>query len=127
MVVLNQAAPFLVLIGAVEDALLSPGRSDSEGNRVSQVAELLQRQAEVASLATLTHAERDALRGMVAGLTVAEIAIRSHRSVHTIRSQIRAVLGKLGIQAQIAAVATAHRSGPAAWLGEALAHFHQFW
>lgn len=120
--VLNQAAPFLVLLNELEQALLSPSEPAA-----GQLAELIQRQAESAALASLTPAENDALLGMMAGLTAAEIAVRSHRSVHTIRSQIKAVLAKLGVPAQIAAVAIAHRSGHANWLGHAAARFHQFW
>jgi DNA-binding CsgD family transcriptional regulator len=121
--VLNQTAPFPVLIRAVEDALLAA----TENRPATPVDALLRRQAEVAALDSLTAAERDALRGLVAGLTAAQIAAGSHRSINTVRSQIKAVLGKLGVQTQLTAVAIAHRSGRWDWLDRALAHFHQFW
>lgn len=122
--VLNQAAPFPVLVRAVEDALLSPAENRAVANQVDL---LLLRQAEAAALGTLTAAEEDALRSLMAGLTAAQIAAESHRSVNTVRSQIKAVLRKLGVQTQLTAVAIAHRSTPAEWLNEALVRFHQFW
>jgi DNA-binding CsgD family transcriptional regulator len=109
--VLNQAAPFPVLVRAVEDALLA-----TEDRAVAnQVDTLLRRQAEAAALASLTAAEEDALRGLMTGLTAAQMAAGSHRSINTVRSQIKAVLGKLGVQTQLTGVAIAHRSGRWGW------------
>jgi DNA-binding CsgD family transcriptional regulator len=125
--VLNQAAPFLVLIRAVEDALLPATGTGTHRTPAVQVDMLLRRRAEAAALQSLTPAEGDALQGMMAGLTATEIAAESHRSINTVRSQIKAVLGKLGVQTQLTAVAMAHRSGRWASLDRALAHFHQFW
>jgi DNA-binding CsgD family transcriptional regulator len=122
--VLNQAAPFLILVQAVEEALLSETGPETDRN---QVDELLRRQAEAVALDSLTPAEGDALQGLMTGLTAAQIAARSHRSINTVRSQIRAVLAKLGVQTQLTAVAIAHRSGPSDWLNRALVRFHQFW
>lgn len=121
--VLNQAAPFPMLVRTVEDALLATG----DRTVAEQVDTLLRRQAEAVALASLTAAEEDALRGLMAGLTAAQLAAGSHRSINTVRSQIKAVLGKLGVQTQLAAVAIAHRSGRWPWLDQRLAHFHQFW
>ena len=78
-------------------------------------------------MARLSPAENQVLRGLVAGLTAAEMAIRSQHSVHTIRSQIKAVLSKLEVGTQVSAVAIAHRSGQFRWLHTALAICHQFW
>lgn len=119
--VLNQAAPFSVLVRAVEDALTE--------NRAlaTQIDTLLHRQAEAAALESLTPAEADALRGLMAGLTAAEIATGHHRSINTVRSQIKAVLSKLGVQTQLTAVAIAHRAERSDRQGRAVAHFHQFW
>lgn len=125
--VLNQASPFLVLIRAAEAALLSASDSETQPTVADQVGGLLRRQAEAAALESLTPAERDALLGLMAGLTAAQIAAGSHRSINTIRSQIKAVLSKLGVQTQLTAVAIAHRSGRWEWLDRSLAHFHQFW
>jgi DNA-binding CsgD family transcriptional regulator len=121
--VLNQAAPFLVLVRAVEEALAATG----DRAVADQVDTLLRRQAEAAALASLTAAEEDALHGLMNGLTATQLATGSHRSINTVRSQIKAVLSKLGVQTQLTAVAIAHRSGPVGRAGQALAHFHQFW
>ncbi len=61
----------------------------------------------------LTRREREVLRSLAAGLRAAEIADRSYVSVETVRSQIRAILVKLGASSQLAAVAMARRAG---WL-----------
>jgi DNA-binding NarL/FixJ family response regulator len=45
------------------------------------------------------------------GASAEEIANASLVSLPTIRSQIRAVLQKLGVRSQVAAVAAAHRAG----------------
>jgi DNA-binding NarL/FixJ family response regulator len=45
------------------------------------------------------------------GKSAAEIAAEAVVSLATVRSQIRAVLQKLDVTSQIAAVALAHRSG----------------
>ncbi len=105
--VLNQAAPFPALVRAVEDALFA-NKDRAVG---SQVDALLRRQAEVVALTSLTVAEEDALRGLMTGLTATQIAAESHRSINTVRSQIKAVLSKLGVQSQLTAVAVANRSG----------------
>jgi DNA-binding NarL/FixJ family response regulator len=44
------------------------------------------------------------------GLAATEIAEQSFVSLSTVRSQIRAVLAKLGVHSQLAAVAMAHQS-----------------
>ncbi|WP_169925439.1 helix-turn-helix transcriptional regulator [Sanguibacter antarcticus] len=102
--VLDRAAPFLVLLGLVELGLAGRCRNDSEAVR--------RRAAEHCALATLTDAERVTLRSLAAGLSAATIATGSHHSVHTVRSHIRSILVKLGVQSQLAAVAVARRAGP---------------
>ena len=145
--VLNQAAPILVLLELVQQALLTPaargphpdgpppcarpGELSRPGEpprpgELSVLAELTQRQSEAERLARLSPAENQVLRGLVAGLTAAEMAIRSQHSVHTIRSQIKAVLSKLQVGTHVSAVAIAHRSGQYRWLHTALATFTNF-
>ncbi|MGV1007724.1 MAG: response regulator transcription factor [Dermatophilaceae bacterium] len=109
VLVLNQAAPFLSLVRGVERALDEPRLMQA-----GQVERLRQRAAEQAALSRLTEAETDALDGLVAGMSAAEIARRSHRSLHTVRSHIKAVLAKLEVSSQVAAVAIVRRSGSGA-------------
>jgi DNA-binding NarL/FixJ family response regulator len=64
----------------------------------------------LAPFASLTAREADVLAGLMSGLAAGEIAERSFVSLSTVRSQIRAVLAKLGVHSQLAAVAMAHQS-----------------
>lgn len=61
--------------------------------------------------ADLTTAERSVLGELIEGRTVTEIADRRRVSVATVRTQVRAVLSKLGVGTQLAAVALARREG----------------
>ncbi|GHE07965.1 response regulator transcription factor [Klenkia taihuensis] len=61
----------------------------------------------------LTPREAEVLRHLAAGLPAAAIASSAHVSEATVRTQIRAVLSKLGVQSQLQAVAAARRAG---WL-----------
>jgi DNA-binding CsgD family transcriptional regulator len=128
--VLNQAAPIIVLLELVQQALLAsrPGsRAATEGSTEgTELTELLQRQLEAGRLARLSSAENDVLRGIVAGLNATQIAERSHHSVHTIRSQIKAILGKLEVRTQLSAVAITHRSAAHRWLYTGPARFTNF-
>ena len=47
----------------------------------------------------------------MSGRAATEIAEESFVSLSTVRSQIRAVLAKLGVHSQLAAVAMAHQAG----------------
>ena len=55
------------------------------------------------------------------GLSAAEIAEQRVVSLATVRSQIRAILQKLDVTSQLAAVAMAHRAG---WTGADTAGFN---
>lgn len=59
----------------------------------------------------LTRREREVLVELTRGYSAVEIAARQHLALTTIRSQIQAVLHKLGVHSQIAAVAIARQSG----------------
>ena len=59
----------------------------------------------------LTTRERVVLAAMVEGLTAEDIAAAEIVALTTVRSQIRAVLQKLGVHSQLAAVAFATRAG----------------
>lgn len=72
------------------------------------------RQAErlmTAPFTALSRREQAVLARLVAGESAETIARLSYVSVATIRSQIRAILGKLGVKSQLAAVAQARQAG----------------
>ncbi len=126
--VLNQAAPILVLLDLIQEALAVPPQANrgevSTGDH--RLVELVERQSEAQRLTRLTPAENEALRGVLAGLSATEIALHSHHSVHTIRSQIKAILNKLEVRTQVSAVAITHRSAPHRWLYAGPATFTNF-
>jgi DNA-binding NarL/FixJ family response regulator len=59
----------------------------------------------------LTRRERRVLAALVDGMSAEEIAEAQFVALTTVRSQIRAVLQKLGVRSQLAAVAYANRVG----------------
>jgi two-component system nitrate/nitrite response regulator NarL len=61
--------------------------------------------------AQLTERERDVFAAIIDGRTADEIAARQFVSVATVRSHIRSILEKLGVNSQLAAVALARRTG----------------
>ncbi|WP_155856199.1 helix-turn-helix transcriptional regulator [Cellulomonas sp. URHD0024] len=101
--VLDADAPFTLLVRLVDEALREERRPDPGALR--------RRAAEVEALERLTPQESQTLQALMLGETAAEIATRTSRSVHTVRSQIKAVLAKLGVRSQTAATAVAERSG----------------
>jgi DNA-binding NarL/FixJ family response regulator len=110
---LSKNAPIETLLAAVLDisslqALLSPNE------RLDLLAELRAQRAEererLALFAHLTPKERRALRAMMDGLPAERMAQEWFVSEATVRSQIRAVLTKLGVNSQLAAVAAARRA-----------------
>ena len=62
----------------------------------------------------LTAREREVLSDLVCGLAANEIAERRFVSLTTVRTHIRAILRKLDVNSQLAAVALARRSD---WFG----------
>jgi DNA-binding CsgD family transcriptional regulator len=76
--------------------------------------------------ATLTEREQEVLGELLAGRVASEIAIAERVSLATVRSHIRAVLSKLGVSSQLAAVALARRSCRDARIVERMQEIHQF-
>lgn len=68
-------------------------------------------QERLAPFAALSPRELAVLARLVAGDSAESIAERSFVSVATVRSHIRAILLKLGVNSQLAAVAVAHDAG----------------
>jgi two-component system, NarL family, nitrate/nitrite response regulator NarL len=65
----------------------------------------------LAPFAELTPREADVLRALVAGHTVEEIASAAVVAISTVRTQVRAILRKLGVSSQLAAVGLARQAG----------------
>ena len=70
-----------------------------------------EREDALAPFAELTAREAAVLSGMLDGLSAEQIAERDFVSLATVRTQIQAVLRKLGVTTQLAAVAAARRAG----------------
>jgi DNA-binding CsgD family transcriptional regulator len=104
--VLDADAPFALLVRLVDEALRADRRPDPAGP-----ARLRRRIAESQALERLTPQESRTLQAVMQGESATEIAARTSRSLHTVRSQIKAVLGKLDVTSQTAAIAVAERSG----------------
>jgi DNA-binding NarL/FixJ family response regulator len=66
-------------------------------------------------LAVLTGREGSILLELMAGHRAEAIASSSHVSISTVRSQIKSILQKLGVNSQLAAVAMARQAG---WGGD---------
>lgn len=73
--------------------------------------------ARLAPFRRLSRREDEVLRQLAAGTAAAAIAAHFHVSEATVRSQIRAVLTKLGVSSQLQAAAVARRAG---WLDRPL-------
>jgi DNA-binding NarL/FixJ family response regulator len=84
------------------------------GDREELLGTLRRRRAEqrerLAPFERLTGREGEVLASLMEGLSADEIARQSFVSITTVRSQIRAILEKLGVHSQTSAVALAHRS-----------------
>jgi two-component system, NarL family, nitrate/nitrite response regulator NarL len=59
----------------------------------------------------LTAREAEVLHGLVRGMSAEDIAAETYVSIATVRSHIRAILQKLGVNSQLAAVAVATKAG----------------
>jgi two-component system, NarL family, nitrate/nitrite response regulator NarL len=72
----------------------------------------------IAALSQLTRQEQNVLAALMQGQAVREIASSNVISPLTVRSHVRSILQKLGVNSQLAAVALAHRC---AWRPDSLA------
>lgn len=112
--IVSKTAGFPVLVDAVRRAA-GGERLITEGQRQSFLSDLrVLRQAEhdrSAPFERLSPREQAVLSGLVAGVTAEAIAASSYVSLATVRSQIRAILLKLGVTSQLAAVAVVRRAG----------------
>ena len=107
--------PFPQLVREIR--AIPEGRSAEAENRRLQV----QREARaplrssghaaLAPFAALTPREEQVLAMLIDGVQAADIAERSYVSLATVRSQIRAILTKLGVGSQLSAVSLAIKAG----------------
>jgi two-component system nitrate/nitrite response regulator NarL len=112
--VLSKASSFGTVLEAIRRALsgepVTPVRI-----RAQYLTELDEHRRAVKSATArfdeLTPRERDVLSMIVDGLSAAAIAEKSFVSLATIRTQIRSILQKLGVNSQLAAAALARNSG----------------
>lgn len=115
--------PFAELVATLDRLLRSP---PAARDVTRLVARLRQREAEAQRVSTLTRRELQVLGGLLVGRSAAEIAAANHIAMPTVRSHIRAVLTKLGVSSQVAAIALATRSCRERVLLDQLRGFHQF-
>lgn len=112
--VVRKDGPFSDLLVAVIDA--AHGREVmAPRERVRLIEEARQgherRLAALAPFGHLTPRECEVLRALTQGHTVVEIARHSVVSEATVRSQVRAILTKLGVRSQLEAVVAAQHAG----------------
>ena len=112
--VVSKAVSFDELLARVTEIL-----EENRGATIAEHEELRacardHRRAERARLepfAALTPRESDVLGALTRGLSAEEISATTFVSVATVRSHIRSILQKLGVNSQLAAVAAANRNG----------------
>lgn len=96
-------------------AKLVVGEQIRQNDRMSVISEYREQQAEQAmrlrGFGDLSERERQVLTGLMSGLSPTSLAERDYVSVQTVRTQIKHVLSKLGVNSQLAAVARAYESG----------------
>ena len=114
MAVLTKGMPVEELLAALEK--VSAGqRLIGDDERHALLTELRMhrsaRRNRLARFAELTPREAAVLRHVCQGLSAAEVAEVSYVSLATVRTQIRAILTKLGVGSQLAAAAEAYQSG----------------
>ena len=111
---LAKTVPFDHLIEAVA-TVASRGTLLDGAGREELLADLRAKRADdrrrLAAFESLTAREREVLVQLMDGKTAEAVASESFVSVATVRSQIQAVLRKLGVKSQLAAVALARDAG----------------
>lgn len=94
---------------------LVAGEPIRQNRRLTLISEYREQQAEQAvrlrGFDQLSQRESQVLDGLMTGLSPASLAERDYVSVQTVRTQIKNVLSKLGVNSQVAAVARAYESG----------------
>jgi len=114
MGIISKREPFEHLIEQVSDVV--SGRNIlSVGTREMLMSELRAHRSQegerLAPFARLTVRESEVLQDLIEGKNAERIANESFVSVATVRSHIKSLLAKLGVNSQLAAVAAAQRTG----------------
>ncbi len=111
--IISKSEPFERLIEHVGD-VVDGRRILSAGSRERLLADLREHRAaegeRLAPFERLTVRESEVLEDLIAGKNAETIANESFVSVATVRSHIKALLSKLGVNSQLAAVAMAQRA-----------------
>jgi two-component system, NarL family, nitrate/nitrite response regulator NarL len=121
-VVVSKGGPLAAVVGMVRRLAQGQSVLDRE-ERSRLIGVSLRRDAELretrAHLARLSPQEAEVLRHLMAGRSVRDVAAVRHVSEATVRTQVKAVLGKLEVSSQLAAVAAARSGGWAVypWAG----------
>ena len=114
---INKSTPFDQLVDAVRE-VAELGSLVPPEQRHELLGELRRQRAadrlRLEPFERLTPREQDVLRGLVEGKAAEKIAEEAYVSLATVRSQIRAILLKLDVNSQLAAVALVRRAG---WRG----------
>jgi len=112
--VVSKASPFDALLHAI-DAAIEGGVGFQSSDRERWLDALHRQRERVSSelqpFRTLSRRESETLALLMEGLAAERIAEDTFVSLATVRSHIRAILQKLGVKSQLAAVALARRSG----------------
>lgn len=112
--VFDKAQPFDQLVDTLHDAVRGLSVM-SRGAREDLLASLrttrLDDRRRLAPFESLTSREQDVLRGLLDGHSAEEIAADHVVALSTVRSHIKSLLRKLGVNSQLAAVALARESG----------------
>ena len=111
---LTKNAPLDGLVEAIED-VVAYGSLLSAAQREQLLAQLQQareeRRARLAPFEALTRREQEVLKRLLSGESAQNIADVTFTSIRTVRGHIQAVLDKLGVNSQLAAVAAARQAG----------------
>jgi DNA-binding NarL/FixJ family response regulator len=112
--ILRKAASFAEFVDGLQRALAGEDILGSPQRRMLLDELRAWRQANhdrLAPFMALTPREQAVLTRLVLGESAETIAARSAVSLHTVRSQIKSLLFKLGVSSQLSAVAMARRAG----------------
>jgi DNA-binding NarL/FixJ family response regulator len=116
---LSKAEPLDRLLAGIE-AVATRGSLLTVSERETLLRDLQRHRTEEAArlepFERLTVREAEVLSELMGGANADQIAERAFVSVSTVRSHIKAILWKLGVTSQLAAVAAAQRAG---WVGPA--------
>jgi DNA-binding NarL/FixJ family response regulator len=112
--VVDKSSPLNDLIGTIARLLAGDVvLSESEKRQLTEhyQRETRVRRARLAPFDVLTHREKCVLAELMEGNCAEVIARRASVSISTVRSQIKAILQKLGVNSQLAAAALARQAG----------------